>query len=125
LFSQDSLVKQRKAIESLYTGACDVYEFNSIKDPQTKINKQQEVMLHMAVPCRVSFSQSPQVGQSDGPGSVTQVIKLFTAPEIEIRPGSKIVVTQNGRITEYGSTGQPAVYNNHQEITMEIFKGWS
>lgn len=119
------MVRTRKALESLYKGVCDVYEFEPSKDPVTGITRHQEQRVLEGIPCRVSFSSSPQASQLDGPASVAQVIKLFTAPEHLIRPGSKIVVVQNGRTTEYEASGQPAVYTSHQEISLSLFKGWA
>ena len=119
------MVSVKKALESLYTGVCDVYEFGPSKDPVTNITTNQEILVHTAIPCRVSFKTIQETAQGDGPATVTQVTKLFLAPDLEIKPGSKIVVTQNGRTFEYASTGAPAVYTNHQEVVMDIFKGWA
>ncbi len=119
------MVAVRAALESLYTGLCDVIEYGPAKDPVTGIAKQQESTVHTALPCRVSFTQSPQVAQTGGPAAASQVIKLFTSPDVIIKSGSKIIVTQNGRTAEYASSGVPAVYTSHQEIIMELFTRWS
>lgn len=119
------MVGVKKALESLYTGVCDVYEFGPSKDPVTNITKHQEQLVHAAAPCRLSFSTTEEATQGDGPAIVSQVVKLFIAPDLEIKPGSKIVITQNGRTFEYASSGAPAVYTNHQEVVLVIFKGWS
>ena len=55
----------------------------------------------------------------------TQGTKLFIAPEIKVKPGSKIVVEQNGVTTEYSASGVPAVYPSHVEIKLELFRGWA
>ena len=50
-----------------------------------------------------------------------QTIKLFISPLVNVPPGSKITVTQNNQTQVYKSSGQPAVYTNHQEIELELF----
>ena len=63
--------------------------------------------------------------QSDSVNAVAQIIKLFLPPDYSISPGSKLVVTQNGVTTEYKNTGQPFIYDSHQEIELELFKEWA
>ncbi|WP_438349930.1 ABC transporter ATP-binding protein [Paenibacillus sp. FA6] len=116
---------KRKAIESLYKGTCTIYEYQSLKDPITKITKQQEVPVLENQPCRLSFERVTSVNQTDTAGVVTQTIKLFIAPELMVKPGSKIFITQNGRSTAYRDSGEPAIYSSHQEITLILFNGWA
>lgn len=49
--------------------------------------------------------------------------KLFISPDVAIKAGSKIIVTQHGRTTEYSNSGVPAVYPTHQEIMLTLFNG--
>lgn len=114
----------QKAIESLYDGKCTVYEYQSIKDPITKITKKEPVPVLMDQPCRLSISNvtSAEAGTA---ASISQAAKLFISANISIKPGSKISVTQNGITTEYQRSGQPAQYSNHQEISLDLFKGWA
>ncbi len=116
---------ERKAIESQYTGRCTVYEYQSVKDPETKITTKQEIPVLMDQPCRLSFKTITSTSPTDGTATITQAVKLFIAPEIAIKPGSKITVTQNGATADYQRSGQPAVYTNHQEIVLELFEGWA
>ena len=57
--------------------------------------------------------------------NLTQIVKLIISPDVNINPGSKIIVTNNGKITEYKNSGVPATYSNHQEIMLELFDGWA
>lgn len=57
--------------------------------------------------------------------ALVQVTEIFLAPEIVVKPGSKLTITQNGITTDYKSSGIPATYSTHQEIVVEIFKGWA
>ncbi len=114
----------RKAVESLYEGRCTVTEY----EPYVKSNKAtayREVTTLEEQPCRLSYSSAPATEKGENAATKQQNIKLFLAPEINIRPGSRIMVTQNGVTQDYCQTGQPAVYATHQEINLELWKGWT
>ncbi len=117
--------KARKAIELLYEHTCIVVEYQNIKDPVTKITSSQEIPVLENQPCKLSYSTIKSVNQTESVGTVSQVVKIFVAPEVIIKPGSKIIVTHNGITESYKNSGLPAIYNSHQEITLEIFKGWT
>lgn len=110
----------RKAIESQYKGTCTVYEYKAVKDEETLITSTEPVMVLENQPCKLSFEHINAV--SDGVPVQSMGVKLFIAPEIEIKAGSKIVVTQDGVTTEYARSGFPAIYTNHQEIKLKLFK---
>lgn len=115
----------RTAIESLYAGNCTVYEFVSIEGEETGITGQEEKKVLENIPCRISFKGISIASQTDTGTGIAQVIKLFLPPDIPIKPGSKISVTQNGVTTIYKNSGVPAVYSNHQEILLELFQEWA
>ena len=114
----------RSALERLYKGTCTIAEFQSVKDPVTKITSKQEVNVLTNHPCRLSFKNISSTSAGDA-ATVNQIVTLFIAPEIVIKAGSKITVTQNGVTTAYTRSGQPAVYSNHQEVILQLFKGWA
>ena len=116
----------RKAIESTYSGVCTITCRRDIRDEKTKITwKDEEVPVVENQPCKLSFETLTPVVQTDTAAKQTQSTKLFIAPEIKVKPGSKITVEQNGVKTEYYASGEPAVYLSHQEIMLELFKGWA
>lgn len=115
----------RTAIESLYNGKCTIAEYRSVKDAVTKITVKQEIITATNQPCRLSFKTITSTSLGDGAATISQVVKLFIAPEIQINPGSKITVTQNNVTTDYQSSGKPAMYANHQEIILKLFDGWA
>lgn len=116
----------RKAIESTYSGVCTVIERRGVRDERTKITrKNEEVPVVENQPCKLSFEKLNAVVQTDTAAKLTQGTKLFIAPEIKIKPGSKIIVEQNGTTTEYSASGEPAVYFSHSEYMLELFKGWA
>ncbi|MCX7715040.1 MAG: hypothetical protein N2171_04865 [Clostridia bacterium] len=113
------------AIESLYKGKMTVTEYHKTTDSTNKITSKKEVTTLTDQPCKLSFESVKSTTEGDAAASVTQSIKIFCSPTITIKPGSKIEVTQNGITTAYSNSGEPAVYSNHQEIRLELFKGWS
>jgi hypothetical protein len=120
-----AMAKARKAIESLYDSTATVIEYQPIKDPISKRTTQQEVTVLTGQPCRFSLKMVSQAKGSETATAVPQVIKLFIAPELVIKPGSKISVTRKGVTIDYKNSGQPAIYDTHQEIILELFKGWA
>lgn len=115
----------RQAIETMYDGSMTVTEYQQVTDPVTKLTSHREVTVLEAQPCRVSFDSVQQADKERGAEAVSQVIRLFTAPELAIKPGSKIVVVQNGVTTAYQCSGVPAVYASHQEIILTLFERWA
>ncbi|CUX73803.1 hypothetical protein BN3589_03017 [Clostridium sp. C105KSO14] len=115
----------RKAIEATYDGTCRIYGMQSVKDPVTKVTRQEEVLVQDGIACHLSYSSTVPAAGSDTVTGVAQTIKLFLAPELVVPPGSRIEVTQQGRIESYAQSGKAAVYSSHQEILLEIWKEYA
>lgn len=115
----------RKAQESLYDGVCTVTEHHKVKDGRSKLTDFKDVVVLEDQPCRLSFSTITTANQTESAAELTQTTKLFISPDITIREGSKITVTQCGVTTDYTCSGVPAVYDTHQEIVLELFKRWA
>nr|DAY56695.1 MAG TPA: head closure knob [Caudoviricetes sp.] len=117
------IIAARKAIESQYDAKCDVIE----KRPKeiNNITKTIEEKVLIDKDCRVSFEDIYVNTETDTESKKIQKIKLFIAPELNIKSGSKIAVTRKGRTTEYKNSGEPAIYDTHQEIMLELWKGWA
>lgn len=125
MLSKTQMVKARKAIETMYDGTCNIIEYQKIKKANMSTGFQNVTVLENE-PCRLSFKTIGSTVQTGNIASaVTQVITLFISPDVVIKPGSKIVVTQNNKTTEYKHSGESAVYGTHQEIILELFKGWA
>lgn len=114
----------RAAIESTYDAKCDIIERQSATENHITKNNQ-EVTVQEQKACRVSFENIDSNNETNTESKKSQKIKLFIAPEINVKPGSKIVVTGRGRTTTYKNSGEPAVYDTHQEIMLELWKGWA
>lgn len=116
----------RKAQEALYyEGLCTIIEYQDVTDEETNITRQEEVTVIENQPCKLSFEKLNAVVQTDTAAAISQGTKLFIAPEVEVKGGSKIVVVQNGVTTEYSASGEAAVYPTHKEIMLELFRGWA
>ena len=125
MLSKTKMVKARKAIESLYDGLCTITEHQKIQK-ENKSTGFQDVVIQENIPCRLSFKTINNTNQTETAAStVGQITKVFLAPEIKVKPGSKLTITQNDVVTEYKSSGEPAFYSTHQEIVLELFKGWA
>lgn len=120
----DSMNEVREAIESLYEDTCTIIEKKEVTDPQTHVTGFQEVMILNEVPCRLSI-QNITITGSERAATQTQTVKLFIAPEVEVKPGSKLIVKHKGTITEYKRSGFPAMHTNHQEIMLDLFDGYA
>lgn len=116
---------QRMALEQMYTGICSVYEYQNVEDQGTKVTSKQEVEVLSGQPCHKSHSGIYTTDTSTGAAKADISVKLFLAPEIRIKPGSKIAVEQDGLLEYYASSGKPAVYPTHQEIMLAPFKRWN
>ena len=118
------MVKARKAVESLYVGKCTITEHQKIKK-ENKSTGFKDVVVLENEPCRLSFSTIKSADQTENAAKLAQTVKLFISPEVQIKPGSKLTITQNGVTTEYKKSGQSAVYMTHQEVILELFEGWA
>lgn len=114
----------RQAIESLYSGVCSIFEYVGVIDETTKKTNHIETAMLIDQPCRLSFKNNKSTNQTESGAELMQSVKLFIAPEIHIKPGSKIVVLQNGFMAAYKNSGASAVYQNHQEVPLELFEKW-
>lgn len=119
------MVSHRNALQMLWKGRCTITVYQGVKNPVNKRTGFEEVVLLFDEPCRLSFETVSAANDLGEVAGIGQVIKLFLAPEIEVPPGSKITVTQNGVTTDYTHSGQPAVYTNHQEVILTLFEGWA
>lgn len=115
----------REAVESTYSGVCTIIERQDVRDEKTKITRKAEVPVAENLPCRLSFEKLGAAVQTETAAALPQGLKLFIAPETKVKPGSKIIVWQNGVEGEYAASGVPAVYPSHSEIMLELFRGWA
>ena len=117
------IAKARKnaqfAIESLYEGVCNIYTYEETQ-ADTGENVKDRQLLYEAVPCRISFDNSPAASDADTVDTIAQGITLFLPPLCRIPPGCFIEVTQNGNVTAYQNSGPAKIYATHQEIALNL-----
>ena len=115
----DELKQAREAIQSMWTGVCNIFWFKDSKNKYgTVVSEVKE--LYKNIPCRLSFKNISQTEQTESVAKTSQVVKLFIAPEVYVPPGSIVEVTQNGVTRKYKHSGISAVYTNHQEIILDV-----
>lgn len=108
-----------------YDGACTVIEHQKVINTRSKITEFQDVVVLENKPCHLSFETISKSQESESASDVKQITKLFISPDITIKAGSKITITQSGVTTDYTHSGIPAVYDTHQEIILDLFERWS
>lgn len=117
------MVANKKAIERLYDCTCDIYEYRQVVD-ENNISCQEEVLVYSNLPCRLSYATLFSSTQSRAVNYTKTSAKLFISPEVKISAGSKVKIYKNGMCIEFKNSGEPAIYNSHQEIKLDLLKNW-
>lgn len=115
----------KSIVSRRYKDVCTVYEFVQTVNGRNHITSKAEKKKYDNIPCRLSFNSSAATTKRNLANAVTQQIKLFLRPDLQIDSGSKIVVTHEGRQTAYRACGEPKIYPSHQELELEIAKEWA
>ncbi|MCC0658339.1 hypothetical protein IC175_17425 [Clostridioides sp. ES-S-0123-01] len=114
--------KSRKAIELLYRDKCTIAEYQPVKDPITKRTNNKEVVVLENQPCKLSYKNITSTEQGKV-AKLEQTIKLFISPNISVKAGSKLIITNQNNVTkEYVRSGESAIYPNHQEVILELLE---
>ncbi len=130
MVSERVMGRVRRTIERNYIGVCDIIEKSDSKNSYGIVSDK-EVVVYEKVPCKLSFESSnsyysARSAKKNGYNSaLSQSVKLFISPEICIRAGSKVIVTQNGETFEYSQSGEPSKFETHQEMKLELVKKWA
>lgn len=113
------------AIKSLWEGICTVTVRTNTTSQSTGRAVASEVDTYTDEPCHITFDAVSPTEPNSNAAQPIQRITLFVDRAVDIPPGSKITVTQNGVTGVYEQSGVPAVYSVHKEIPLELFKGWA
>ena len=116
--------RQQRALQKLWTDRCTVIVRVKKKDEQSKLTDFVEETLFEEEPCKLSFESLSTTGEGNVP-SLGQGAKLFMSNEIEVRAGSKIIVTRQGKRFTFARSGEPGWFTWHQEINLELWKRWA
>lgn len=116
-----AIAAARKAQESGYYGKATVVEYVKVTNKKHLTKNEEKVVLENQ-PCRLSFESIKQAVQTETVANTPQIVKLFIAPDVIIKAGSKITVTQSGITADYTYSSVPAVYPTHQEIILKLYE---
>ena len=117
-------------LRMMWQDRCTIYTYQDIQKANGATGKER-ITLVTEEPCKLSFSNNFRMNDPATVGlnaaEVFQHIKLFIRPELEIPPGSEILVIThvNGKTLHYRASGTPAVFTNHQEIILEVDQKWA
>ena len=112
--------RARVQIEKMYESTCSVWQFSRVYDKATHSTKMKKVALFEDVPCHVSYGISGAAKQTDTIAVIGQNITLYLPPEYAVPAGCEIIIEGQERTTKYESSGEPAVYQSHQEISLTL-----
>lgn len=114
-------------LSTLWVGKCTISEYVETTNSETFQTKFELVPVVVDEPCRVSYGQGAYSRASTtdvngGAPYIDQTITLFIRPDLVIKEGSVIEVTQYGRTTKYKRASKPAVHSQHQEVLLEVYE---
>jgi len=111
---EELLSKEKKAIETTYFDVMDIFE---LKDITVRNRTRQELTkVYENIPCALSKRNPTNVYMNNEYGNMDYTYELFTSPNIIIKAGSIVKVTQQGKVYELENLGEPMLYPTHQEI---------
>lgn len=105
---------EREAIESTYFGVMDIYEKKDIEYKDR--TRQENVKVFEKVKCALSKKNPTYTNMNEQYGNLDYTYEIFTNPEIKIKSGSIIYVSQEGMNFKLENIGEPHIYPTHQEI---------
>ncbi len=112
----------KKHMEKLYDGVCSIVEYEK---QQGVINNTTENMKAENVLCRLSYESEKPAEQTEKTAIIQQQIKLFLPPDIAIKEGCKVIVTQEGETNAFICASKPLCYGSHKEVMLTIEKRYA
>ena len=120
MLSQHQVVKVRKAFEKMYDSTCSVVVHEEYEKDNGSTGFQDVITLENE-PCKIQYTSVKAAEQGDAMATVSQEIRLFISPDVEILAGSSIIVNS----VNYAHSGVSAKYDTHQEIVLKLWDRWS
>ena len=117
----------RTALERLWKDRCSIFIREEVTDPVTHLTDSEEKPLLQDQPCKLSF-ETLTSSSGDPVAAISQTVKLFLSPDVNIPAGCKIVVKRFNDLEReftYSKSGEAGVFTNHQEIQLVPFKGYA
>lgn len=120
MLSEVQVVRVRKAFETMYDSKCVVLTHEEyVKDNGATAFRY--VTILEDEPCHIQYTSVSATTPGDAVATVSQEIRLFINPDVEIPVGSKITVES----VDYACSGVVAKYATHQEIILSLWDRWS
>lgn len=120
----NNLKSLRKYLEKTYIDTATIIEFQECVNPETHITTHEEVVVYENVPCKLSHHVPLTTGEGNS-SSLSLSSYVMFSPDLVIKPGSKIIITRNGRDIVFENSGEPAIHINHQKIMLKISDRWA
>lgn len=119
MLQADKLVGiQQKFADIMYTDTCSIYNQQKIKvNNKTKF---ESVLVVENEPCRLSYDSPKIAVQTESSANISNNVKLFISPQIDVAEGSRIEVVREGKTYQFKCSGMPSMYPTHQEIKLEL-----
>lgn len=121
------MTAQRKALELMWKDRCTILCQKKVTNLDTKLTDFEEVPLLEDAPCKLSFEKLTST-DGDNVAAKFQNVKLFLSPDIKIPAGCKIKVKRFNDVQReftFSHSGESGVFTHHQEIYLELWKGWA
>ena len=113
---------ENNPLSALWNGKCTIQEYKAITNENTFQTTHELVPTLVDEPCRLSYHKEQATNIANGAAVISQSITLFIRPDIVVKEGSVIDITQHGITTRYKGSGKPAIYTNHQEIVLVLYE---
>lgn len=117
--------RYKKAVQSLWDGKATITVREGVLNEANGRTEPVERVLATDEPCRISHTTVKTTEPSEEAAALVQSVTLYIDPSVDIPEGSKITVTQKGVTRDYERSGKAAVYTVHQEVPLELFRGWA
>ncbi len=119
------MVEHKSALKTLWTDVCSVYVYTPTINANNKRTEFIENAIYTDISCKLSFKHAYATDQTTHVAALHQTVTLFLDSAIAIPAGSKVVVEHNNSTFIYKASGEPNVFQYHQEISLQLWKGWA
>lgn len=109
--------RHRRAIERMYDALATISRHVEVEKPSGETTLELQPVFSDQR-CHLSQSGLAKNNQTEAQNEIQYEIKLFIAPELDIRQGDVIDVTRAG-VTRTYTAGEPFSYPTHQEISLQ------
>lgn len=113
-------MSEEDILDTTYDAACSIYRMGaSTKDPDTKLTKQQKLLISENVPCAISSQIGGKLNLTDGYGHLNSDYVLFCRPKVDVKEGDQITILTKAGQTFKLWAGRPFIYvDSHAEVPL-------